>query len=196
MILIFLIGMVLTIWQINRAQEKFVFLNTPQPTIHADHISQKHHLARTSLQGHFQTNTIFKQPRSVNHIPGHQVWVPFISNQNMVLISLGFQTDIHVPPMTEVHGTIHYINAPPFRLSNQIDTLRDTHSFTVGQLDIEQFSRLLNHKLEPYIIVLDNVIDQSLSTPSLDQVLRHINYAIQFLLFSLIACYYIYKHRK
>ena len=199
------LGLVLTFWQIKRAQYKLSLLNHPHAEIAPDNITKKNHLDTTQLNGQFVSEHLFVQPRSLHHIPGYQVWVPFATDHENILVSLGFQTKVHIPSLSSIHGTVFFNTSAPFRISqnsmkpDQLDTSTPaipSPAYIVGQLDLELFSRTINLPLSPYILILDGIKDQSVSMPSLDQVFKHVSYAIQFLLLTLLACFYVYRQAK
>ena len=200
-----IIGLVLTFWQIKRAQYKLSLLNHPHSEIPQDNITKQNHLDTTQLNGQFVPEHLFVQPRSLHHIPGYQVWVPFATEHENILVSLGFQTKVHIPSLSSIHGTIFFNTSAPFKIAqnsikpDQLDSsipAIPSLAYIVGQLDLELFSRTINLPLSPYILILDGTKDQSVSMPSLDQVFKHVSYAIQFLLLTLLACFYVYRQAK
>lgn len=199
------LGLALTFWQVQRAQYKLSLLNHPHAEISPDNITKKNHLDTTQLNGQFVSEHLFVQPRSLHHIPGYQVWVPFATEHGNILVSLGFQTKVHIPSLSSIHGTVFFNTSSPFRMAqnsikpDQIDSSNPaipSLAYIVGQLDLELFSRTINVQLPPYIVILDDTKDQSVSIPSLDQVFKHVSYAIQFLLLTLLACFYVYRQAK
>lgn len=202
--LLFTIGVFLTVWQIKRAGYKAHLLNHTHTEVSSEHITQHNHLDSTQLDGQFLSEHIFIQPRSLHHVPGYQVWVPFTTKHGNILVSLGFQTQVQIPSLTSIHGTIFFNTSPPFRMTNSIE-LRQTNAsspgvnipaYIVGQLDLALFSQTTPRPLSPYILILDGATDQNLSIPSIDQVFKHVSYAIQFLLLTALACFYVYRQAK
>lgn len=192
MVVLFL-GLALTVWQINRALYKWQLAqHIPTELSSLSTISKADHLNTIRLKGKFIENKAFIQPRSnPKHQPGWQIWQPFQASDKTVIVSFGYQSQLDITLPSEIHGTIFYLTKPPFRLSSQ----ESTHHFpmTVAQLDLECFSLALEKPIEPYIIVLDDAQDFSLAQHSIDDVLKHINYAGQFFVITLILCYYILR---
>ena len=192
-LLILSIGIGLTYWQIYRAMEKYQYLYTEKTEASLAHLSPNDHLAHISLSGTPNYDHIFIQPRSHHHQPGYQVWVPLSIGTHTLLVSYGFQKDLHIPNQSTISGTIHHIAHQPFRLSN---ILPHVSPYTVGQLDIPLFSQISNLDISPYVIVLDGCEDLTLADNSIDSILKHINYAGQFFLFSVILCYYVAMEKR
>lgn len=190
---ILLLGIILSHWQLKKGMNKLSELNhIASERTEQDALEPTDHLNTISLNGSFLTESVFIQPRSnVHHQSGYQVWVPFETSDKLVLVSLGFQPVISIPSINQIHGTIHYLSSPPFRLK-QI-TYPNSSPYTVAQLDLDLFSTILNKNLAPYIIVLDHVADSNISLPSLDAALKHFNYAAQFFIIAAILCYYVVR---
>ena len=190
---VFLFGLMLTNWQLKKAFIKLDELtHAPVEKQINDTVTTNDHLNKLTLNGQFLPEHTFVQPRTnKNHIPGFQVWVPFKSQDKIIITSLGFQETVSVPNGTNIHGTIHMISSPPFRLSNYITS--GQKPYTVGQLDLPLFSKIIDHPLESYVLVLDHSNDLSLSTSAIDDVLKHFNYTAQFFIITSIMCYYMVR---
>lgn len=196
---ILIVTVLLTVWQIIRGISKLPPQTIPQEIHYPYAVSSNNHLDFLTLSGHFVNQKVFIKPKvNEQHAPGNQVWVPFISQDNKcIIVSLGFQKNIEIPNEHRIRGTIYFISKPPFRLNNH--TSRTTFPITVGQLDLERFSKELGRPVEPYIIILEGSSEQSLALPSLDRALRHFSYAGQFALMGIIAalyCTYVRKTRN
>ena len=63
-------------------------------------------------------------------------------------------------------------------------------------LDINYFSSLLPQKLEPYVIIANGAIEQTLQSYSEEKLLKHVNYAIQFFLIGIILCFGLHRLEK
>ncbi|MDC3180548.1 SURF1 family protein [Gammaproteobacteria bacterium] len=182
---------VLSLWQVQRAYS--VYNLKPQTElVNTISIENKHNLKQAKLQGHFLPY-LFIQPRSHQHKAGYLVWVPFQTQSDWVLISLGFMHEPTAPKDKEITGTIRFI-PKPFRLTNT----QTPSSFPaiVGQLDLELFSQSLPQKLAPYVIIANGANELALKSYSDDQLLKHVNYALQFLLIGIILCYGLHRLHK
>jgi len=190
---IFLFGITLTHWQIQRGFLKLNELtHSPVELQDSKTIETANHLDKLTLTGQFLPQYIFVQPRTnKNHQPGFQVWVPFSSNGRHILVSLGFQEAIKIPTTTNIHGTIHIVSSPPFRLEN--NSILGQSPYTVGQLDLPLFRNLIHIDLERYVLVLDHADDLSLATNTIDDVLKHFNYSAQFFIITSVICYYMIR---
>lgn len=193
-IIIGIVTIGLTLWQIQRGMQKLP--QQIEPTTHQTtiNIGPHHHLDRVSVQGHYIKNHIFVQPRTnENHQLGHQVWVPFKTDHQTIIVSLGFQQDISIPIASNISGTIFYLSKPPLRLMHEQQQSSSPH--LVGQLDLDYFSSLMKDSLAPYIILIDGASEQNIAIPNIDRALRHFSYAVQFFLIGVILCYYVYRIR-
>lgn len=192
-----LIGMItigLTLWQIQRGIHKLPQHFEPTTHQHTHNISSHHHLDQVNIHGRFIKDHIFIQPRTnEQHQSGYQVWVPFKTEHHTIIVSLGFQHEPSIPTSSNLSGTIFYVSKPPLRLVQKQH--RSTSPHLVGQLDLDYFSSLMNQSLTPYVILIDDANEQIMATPNLDRALRHFSYAIQFFLIGVILCYYIYRIR-
>lgn len=174
----------LSLWQVKRAYDTYQVIHTagfaPGPITPED--NYKH----TRLEGHFLPH-LFIQPRSHQQVPGFQVWAPFQTGDDWVIISLGFMQQPVLPSKTDIMGTIRFLPKPPFRLEEF--KAQDSFPITVSQLDLPVFSKHLQHPLSPYVLILDGATELSLQQDDEDKLLKHINYAFQFLLIGLVICY-------
>ena len=187
-ILTLMLTSILTYWQASKAYNQYISLNQTETAYFPIAPSDNH--KHVELSGTFQPH-LFIQPRSHQHKPGYSVWAPFVlPDQTWIIVSLGFMETPSIPAKQHISGVIRYLSSPPFQLSDQVIS---EFPAIVPQLDLPLFAKTLNQTLAPYVILMDGYNDQTLVQASTDTILKHINYAFQFLIIGSIAALWLQR---
>lgn len=188
-ILTLILTSILTYWQASKAYNQYLTLNQTESAYFPIAPGDNH--KHIELTGEFQPH-LFIQPRSHQHKPGYSVWAPFVlPDKTWIIVSLGFMEEPSIPATQHVSGIIRYLSSPPFQLSQQ--ALSEFPAI-VPQLDLPLFAQALDQTLAPYVILMDGYDDQTLVQASTDTILKHVNYAFQFLIIgSMIALWILLR---
>ena len=193
----------LGLWQIERGNQKITIYNEYKKNLSKDPVVLKQlnnkftEFAKVRVFGEFILDKqLLLDNRIFNRKAGYEVLTPYKVGNKMVLVNRGWVENRFesVIPDISIKKPNNYIDGYIFYQKSLLQLDKDTYSKKwpkiIQNIEFDKISILLNSKLEPYILVMNEDQDNTyiINTKfKKNAELKHFMYAGQWFLFSAVA---------